>query len=229
MEESKSDGSIPFLDTIITPQADGTFTTGVYRNPNNTYLYLPWDSHHNLAAKYSVISTLTHRAKTICFTPQLLESELKHLEEVLMLCKYPKWAINKILHKQEEQKKSAKMRQIPTSKQSKKKCHIGNTILQGICESFKSICDKYEVIVHFKEGQTLKNILFSSKHKDTITKKNGVIYWFRYDKNDCDEEYIWESSRTFGERYKENLKAPSPILIIRITLATYQQWRTLKP
>ena len=28
---------------------------------------------------------------------------------------------------------------------------------------------------------------------------------------DCDEEYIGESSRTFGERFKEHLKPPSPI------------------
>ena len=30
-------------------------------------------------------------------------------------------------------------------------------------------------------------------------------------KIDCKEEYIGESSRTFEERYKEHLKAPSPI------------------
>ena len=28
---------------------------------------------------------------------------------------------------------------------------------------------------------------------------------------DCDEEYIEESGRTFGERFKEHLKTPSPI------------------
>ena len=28
---------------------------------------------------------------------------------------------------------------------------------------------------------------------------------------ECDVEYIGESSRTFGERFKEHLKAPSPI------------------
>ena len=38
-----------------------------------------------------------------------------------------------------------------------------------------------------------------------------MIYWFKCDKTDCEEEYIAESSRTFGERYKEHLKAPSPI------------------
>ena len=28
---------------------------------------------------------------------------------------------------------------------------------------------------------------------------------------DCNEEYIGESSRVFGERFKEHQKAPSPI------------------
>ena len=92
VEEAKEDGSIPFLDTNITPEADGTFTTWVYRKPTHTDLYLPWDSNHNLAARYTVINTLTHRAHTICLTPKLIEEELQHLEEVLGQCKYHKWA-----------------------------------------------------------------------------------------------------------------------------------------
>ena len=44
-----------------------------------------------------------------------------------------------------------------------------------------------------------------------MTKKNGVIYCYSCDKIDCDEEYRGESSRTFGERFTEHLKAPSPI------------------
>ena len=100
VEKAKEDGSIPFLDTNITPEADGTFTLGVYRKPTHTDLYLPWDSNHNLAAKYHVINTLTHRAHTICSTPKLIEEELQHLEEVLGQGKYPKWAIKKIFRKQ---------------------------------------------------------------------------------------------------------------------------------
>ena len=38
-----------------------------------------------------------------------------------------------------------------------------------------------------------------------------VIYWYQYGELACDEEYIGELSRTFGERYKEHLKDPSPI------------------
>ena len=105
VEEAKEDGSIPFLDTIIRPEADGTLTIGVYRKPTHTDLYLPWDSNHNIAAKYSVINTLSHRALTISSTPELAEQELQHLEKVLVQCKYPTWAIKKIFKKHQQKKK----------------------------------------------------------------------------------------------------------------------------
>ena len=49
------------------------------------------------------------------------------------------------------------------------------------------------------------------KENDPMLKKSGVIYRYKYDRVECDEEYIGESSRTFGERFKEHQKAPSPI------------------
>ena len=41
----------------------------------------------------------------------------------------------------------------------------------------------------------------------------GTPIWVMHqlDENSCMEEYIGESGRTFGDRYKEHLKAPSPI------------------
>ena len=88
---------MPFLNTLVTPKEDGTLTTCVYRKPTHTDLYLQWDSHHNLACKFSVINTLTHRARAVCSNSELLKTELKHIEEVLSHCKYPKWTIDRIL------------------------------------------------------------------------------------------------------------------------------------
>ena len=99
MKEAGPDGSIPFLDLLITPKADGTLTTKVYRKPNHTDQCLQWDNKHNLASKYSVINTLTHRARTLCSTPESINQELEHLEKVLIGCKYPRWAIKKVLQK----------------------------------------------------------------------------------------------------------------------------------
>ena len=44
-----------------------------------------------------------------------------------------------------------------------------------------------------------------------ILKKSKVIYRYKCDRVECGEEYIGESSRTFGERFKEHQKTPSPI------------------
>ena len=35
-EEQKQDGSMPFLDILVTPQEDRTLTTRVYRKPTHT-------------------------------------------------------------------------------------------------------------------------------------------------------------------------------------------------
>ena len=47
----------------------------------------------------------------------------------------------------------------------------------------------------------------NSKH----TNKNSIINSYCCGEIDCNEEYIGESGRTFGERFKEHLKTPSPI------------------
>ena len=44
-----------------------------------------------------------------------------------------------------------------------------------------------------------------------MEKKSGAIYWFQCEVLPCDEEYIWETSGTFGERFKEHLKDPLPM------------------
>ena len=96
VENNKQDGPIPFLDIIVKPQADNTLSLTVYRKPLHTDVYLQWGSHHHLVAKYSVISTLTHKARTVCTKTELLNQELQHLRETLTTCKYPKWALDKI-------------------------------------------------------------------------------------------------------------------------------------
>ena len=96
VENNKEDGAIPFLDTIVKPEADESLSITIYRKPTLTNQYLQWDSHHHLSAKFSVINTLTHRAKTVCSYPELLHKEMDHLRKTLTQCKYPKWDLDKV-------------------------------------------------------------------------------------------------------------------------------------
>ena len=95
--ESRPDGSMPFLDILITPKEDGSLSTTVYSKPTHTDLYLQWDSNHTITSKYSVVGTLHHRAQVICSSPELLQQEEKHLHQALTRCNYPKWALNRAI------------------------------------------------------------------------------------------------------------------------------------
>ena len=82
VENNKWDGAIPFLNTIVKPEA-----LTVYRKPTHTDQYLQWDSYHYLSAKFSVIHILTHRVQTVCSNPELLCKEKAHLRKAYTLCK----------------------------------------------------------------------------------------------------------------------------------------------
>ena len=78
-------------------------------------------------------------------------------------------------------------------------------------ETFKRTCNKPGIQVHFKGTNTVKQLLMAPKDKDPKLTKSGVIYRCKCPNIICTEQYIGESGRTLGDRYKEHLKAPSPI------------------
>ena len=165
------------------------------------------------------MNTLTHRAKTVWNNPELLQKEIKHLRKALTHCKYPKWALNRV----EKGLPSQPVRLImwltvralqapnPTTNKVKTKGHIVIPYTQDLCKGIKRICRRYGIQTNFKGNSTIKNLLVSPKDKDPMANKNGAIYWFQCGHLTCDDEYIGETSRIFGERFKEHLKEPSPV------------------
>ena len=143
METNKEDAAIPFLDTIVKSEADGTLSIALYRKPTHKYQYLQWDSHHHLSATFSVIHTLSHRAQTVCSNPELLHKEKTHLRNVLTQCKYPKWALDKVERRLNRSSREAPDRANnqgtagaqPTANEVKTKGHIVIPYTQGLCES----------------------------------------------------------------------------------------------
>ena len=99
VEGNQENGTISFLDTLVKPEANNSLSISVYRKSSHTDQYLQWDSHHNLATKYSVIGTLAHKAKTVCTGLKLFNKEIQQLREALSRCIYSKWALDKIQSK----------------------------------------------------------------------------------------------------------------------------------
>ena len=63
VEGNQGNGSIPFPDTSVTPEADNSLSIKVCHKATQTDQYLQQDYHYNLSAKYHAIGTLTHRTK----------------------------------------------------------------------------------------------------------------------------------------------------------------------
>ena len=128
-------------------------------NLPHTNQYLQWDSHHEISAKYSVISTLFHRAKEVCSTKQHLEDEQVHIKQALSACKYPRWALNRIEMKTRAKKQSKNKNQGPrgNNNPTKRRTHITVPYIKGLGESVKNICKRYGIQVYiFKRGKTIK-------------------------------------------------------------------------
>ena len=53
VEEPTKQGTLPFLDTLVTIEPYNTFSTTVYRKPTYTDQYLHWDSNHHIIAGQS--------------------------------------------------------------------------------------------------------------------------------------------------------------------------------
>ena len=184
---------------------------------------MQWESHHSLSSKYSVKGTLTHRAKVVCTTPELLKDELKHLRGALENCKYPYWAIKTVQNKvpnnnwedtmatntnnnstrEENNSTTDNNNQTnPTTNNRKTKKTIGQIVIpytKGTTESIKHICGKYGIQVHFKGNNTIKQILMKPKDTDPKDSKSGLIYSYKCPELDCNEEYIGETGWTLGE------------------------------
>ena len=142
---------------------------------------------HTISSKYTVAGTLYYRAKTVCSDPQLQKKEEEHLCQVLQRCKYPLWAINRArIKSQNPARRKNNNNQTGQRKTTNKGIYMVVPYQQGLSERFKNTCQKYGVQVHFKGGQTIKDLLMNPKDKDPITNKSGVIYRFKCSEDGCE-------------------------------------------
>ena len=83
--------------------------------------------------------------------------------------------------------------------------------IRGLSGKCRSMCNKAGIKVHLKGHNTRRTLLMAPKDKDNMCQKSGIIYHYKCANTDCPEQYKGESGRTFHDRFREHLRAPSPI------------------
>ena len=216
--EPTQQGSLPFVDTLVTIEPNNTFSTTVYRKPTHTDQYLHWASNHHITAKQSVYNTLADRPKVASSSQDTLDQELQHIKSALQACQFPNWALNQWHHRlinnnQGNNNNSTNNNNTTNQDNNPTKRNITLVVpsIPGTSEKFKKLCKTKGIQVHYKGTNTLRALLGNPKDEDPKANKIGIIYHYKCPHIKCPEAYIGESGRALGDRVKEHLKAPCPI------------------
>ena len=189
--EQEENNKIPFLDTCVYVQDDGSTKVTVYRKPTHTDQYLNFSSDHPLVHKRSVVRTLFHRADLITNEDDR-QQEIEHVKNALRTNGYPEWMF-KLPRKKPSEKET-----------SERTISVSIPYIRGVSERLARSFKDHGVDMYHKPCNTLRSILVHPKDKTDKTMTCGAIYHAKC--NDCDKEYIGESARTFETRWKEHKK-----------------------
>ena len=142
--------------------------------------YLHWDSNHHITAKQSVFNTLAHRAKTVSSSQDSMHKELQCIKSALQHCQFPSWALNqwqqRFTHSNQQSNHTATdPNNNRTTHNNKTKATIVVPYLPNTSETFKKLCKKKAIQVHFKCINTLRTALGNNKDKDPKTIKQGLF------------------------------------------------------
>ena len=90
--ELEKDGSLPFLDILLTRKEDGSTDIEVYRKNTHTDQYLHYNCHHPQHVKRGVALCLFSHARTVAMGENV-GKEVKHITGFLKANGYPEHVI----------------------------------------------------------------------------------------------------------------------------------------
>ena len=180
--EREKDIHLPFLDLIVSRGVRENLETKVYRKLTHTDKYLAFDSHHPICHKKSVAKTLLRRADCLPSSLDSKAEERKYVSNVLKANGYTKTFL-----------RNCQKPVTTSSTPDEREPATGFAVIpyiQGVTEPIKRILNSH-------------NVKFASKNQTL----GHIFAIYSIPCNDCDNEYIGQTKRQFGTRFKEHQKA----------------------
>ena len=190
--EFEQNKELPFLDTLMHREEDGSLTTSIYRKKTHTNQYLHYNSNHHARQKIGIVSTLKKRLELISKEEDKIKEE-KIIENAFLACGYPEQIVKRKSNKSKEKEKEKDQ---PSGR-------VTMPYTKGLSEEIAHKMRKHNIDVVHKPTATIKNIL-CSKAKDRLDPmdKPGAVYHIKCESHHVD--YIGETGRQTKTRMYEH-------------------------
>ena len=198
--EKEVDGSLPFLDVLISKSAH-SFVTSVYRKATFTGQYIRWDSFGPKQRKTNLIDTLTHRALKIC-SKSTLKQELEKIRIILIDNGYPVSIVDSFITN-----KILKFQRKP--KEGPKKCPVYVKLPWIGQPSFKTK-RKLKLAIQNCFGAVQPRVIFRTKailptiHKDALPTFQKSLLVYQYVCR-CGSRYVGRTSQRLQDRINQHV------------------------
>jgi dTDP-4-amino-4,6-dideoxygalactose transaminase len=196
--EKSREGTLPFLDGEIVRNGS-QLKMRVYRKPTHTDRYLNFSSHNPVAHKRAVANTLFHRALVVPTDEDDKKDEVRHVKKALMSNGYPESFVRNMLHRTVHSRSKHNDEAQLDSKPTGFTCI---PYIQHVSEKIQRILAKAGVRTALNSRNTLRQKLDRLKDPNEEGSERCVVY--RVPCNDCEQEYIGQTSRARKARTKEH-------------------------
>ena len=203
--EMEHNSKLSFLDIEIT-NANGKFTTSVYRKPTFTGLGLSFLSFTPFLYKVNSIKTLVNRAFNVCSDYLFFDTEVKFLKNFFTMNGYPMSVFYRVLNKFLNDKFNPVTEMATVSKQviylkfpflGDLSNSVKRSLLNILNSNYPQVNFRFVFTNTFNVGTLLKE-----KNSLSFDLCSGLVYLFTC--AHCSMRYIGSTNRWFRIRYSEH-------------------------
>jgi hypothetical protein len=203
--EMEVDGKIPFLDTIIRRNKDGTLSTTWYQKPTASNRTLNYLSCTPTRYKRNTELNMIHKIESIS-SPEFINENLEKMREILKKNNYPKYFINKIINdyynkKRREENTNIQQENPRDNTENAKylKFEYIPHLSRKIEELFKNI-ENSKIV--FYNNKRIHNLFTRVKDKDPVPIQSNLIY--KINCKTCTGCYIGQTRQYLKERVSQH-------------------------
>ena len=126
--EEKNNGSIAFLDVLVTREDDGKLSTRIYRKPSNTNVTVKPQSCQHPNTVIGIFKSEMCRAYRLCSSPELVRKEIEYALDLFEDNGHNRAVLEKVAKEYKPPDKRSKNQNKNTKEKSKKNENSHNEI-----------------------------------------------------------------------------------------------------